>query len=324
LENDNSVQSSSKLETHFRWVEPATHLGALLVAATYVAGFLVVTLRNSTYGIAEFSFLRAKIFAAGVSFLIMTVVPAMVMLRMISVIGGHERGTEEKGPAASLRHKLFILCLNLSSLYAAGFTFALGLSLLLGDLKVPTGPGTPLLLVWFLFNLIVAVAVALKLERQPIPSLALCILMGVALALIASQSFDLTFILRTVWFFVVGILSLYFSSVLRNPRWRTSMEWEKQIIPLIFLVLFYAKAIYGNISPTLGGGRPTRAVLFSASRTSVLKSDNERVLLLEETDAGYYFEKQEGDTSVYFIRRDAVSGIKFEAHKWWLELNRRR
>ena len=47
-------------------LEIVAHLGAMSIVLLYVAGFLVVTFNDASYGIVEFGLIRARLLSAGV------------------------------------------------------------------------------------------------------------------------------------------------------------------------------------------------------------------------------------------------------------------
>lgn len=69
------------------YLEPLTRLGAVLFALSYGAGFVIVTLHHSQFGIAEFSLLRVRVLAAGVLFIALSLLPIIVAARVFGIFG---------------------------------------------------------------------------------------------------------------------------------------------------------------------------------------------------------------------------------------------
>jgi hypothetical protein len=61
--------------------------GGILLGAIYVCGFVIVTLHHARFGISQFDVLRPRIIAAGVSFMLLTAVPALISLRFFGALG---------------------------------------------------------------------------------------------------------------------------------------------------------------------------------------------------------------------------------------------
>lgn len=92
------------------------------------------------------------------------------------------------------------------------------------------------------------------------------------------------------------------------------LEWER-FAPtfLIFSLSIYATQVYGKIKPSYGGGMPTPVVLHFASKNPLSESGDEgRLLLIDETDHGYYLLKNTTETKSYFVRRDVVVVVVYE------------
>ena len=65
----------------------ASQKGGVFVAVVYAAGFLVVTLHQERFGIAELSFLRPHIFLAGTLFVLLSALPVYSILQLRGYIG---------------------------------------------------------------------------------------------------------------------------------------------------------------------------------------------------------------------------------------------
>ena len=64
-------------------LEIATRVAAVLIAAAYVAGFLVVTIHHARLGIWQFDLLRPRILSAGTTFLV------LLSLATATTLGAH-------------------------------------------------------------------------------------------------------------------------------------------------------------------------------------------------------------------------------------------
>jgi hypothetical protein len=114
-----------------------------------------------------------------------------------------------------------------------------------------------------------------------------------------------------LWFYGVGIGAVVLSKLLRSKNVK-QVEWERQLPAIAAVFLTYSTLIYGHIKPSFGGGAPSPVVLYFTAKTPISSTDSADVLLLEETDHGYYILPNAQEKSAYFIRRDLVSAIHFQ------------
>jgi hypothetical protein len=113
------------------------------------------------------------------------------------------------------------------------------------------------------------------------------------------------------WFYMVGLGALWLSKSLRADEIK-QFEWERQFSAIALVFLTYSTSIYGQIKPSFGGGSPTPVVLYLSTKTPISTTDSANVLLLEETDHGYYILRNAQEQTAYFIRRDAVLAVNFQ------------
>src|SRR6185437_14488010 len=115
-----------------------------------------------------------------------------------------------------------------------------------------------------------------------------------------------------LWFFGMGLLSLYALSVIRKrDEWRL-IEWERQFPIFAVVLLLYSTLIYKNISSYFGGGVPIPVTMyFSSTKVPIGSSDVAELQLIEETSDGYYVLKPGDEKHAFFLKRDLVSAIHF-------------
>jgi hypothetical protein len=114
-----------------------------------------------------------------------------------------------------------------------------------------------------------------------------------------------------LWLYAVGIGAVLLSRGLR-PEKIKQVEWERHFPVLATALLTYATLIYGHIKPSFGGGPPSPVVLYLTAETPISTTDSASVLLLDETDHGYYVLLNPQEKTAYFLRRDLVSAIHFQ------------
>ena len=76
------------------------------------------------------------------------------------------------------------------------------------------------------------------------------------------------------------------------------------------LTLYSAK-IYGNVKPHFGGGAPIPIVMYFGAKNAISQSETAEMMLVEETDYGYYVAVPNAETA-FFIRRDLVTSLVFK------------
>ena len=112
--------SGSHLRFLRETVEPFTKVGAVVVALTYVAGFVVVNLHHGHLGL-ELSLLKARVVAAGVLFGVLTLIPVVFLTRIHGSFAPRPtsalpNGTNDDGPIGTLirRLELYPQCVALA------------------------------------------------------------------------------------------------------------------------------------------------------------------------------------------------------------------
>lgn len=118
-------------------LEPLARLGAILLGATYLAGFLIVMQHHATFGIVDVGLLRARVMAAGVLFDFLTLLPVVVVSRVygwlgLSALGGgglstlssylRTRDEDRVFREIILATSMFVACASLAGAVSALFT----------------------------------------------------------------------------------------------------------------------------------------------------------------------------------------------------------
>ncbi|HSY93274.1 MAG TPA: hypothetical protein VK812_18065 [Candidatus Binatus sp.] len=115
-----------------------------------------------------------------------------------------------------------------------------------------------------------------------------------------------------MWFFGIGLASLYFFHTLKDPDQRRTIEWERQLPILASVLLIYGSLLYRNIGAHFGGGMPIPVTMyFASSKVPIANSDSAELQLMEETSDGYYVLNPNDEKHAYFLRRDLVLAIHF-------------
>jgi len=295
-------------------LETASRLAAVFIAVIYAAGFLIITLHDSQFGIVEFSPFRPRIFSAGALFALLLAVPVLAVSRAFHFFG-------LRNPAAvsiQVRPenvKYFRLSVGFD-FYSVCFALCFPSLVLFppGYIEIKPWGFTLLLAVIALFALVM-VAQRERFDSHPFSSTTLSFLSATALVVVAFLFWSRAYFWLSIWYYFVGIAAVYLHGVFESPERRKGLEWEKAILYCVTVALAFASGIYGRINPSFGGGRPMPAVLHLVTEAPISSSRSVRVLLVDENDYGYYVLKPGDQSTAYFLRRDLVSSIEFEKSK---------
>jgi len=286
----------------------ASRVAGAFVAPVYAAGFLVVTLHLERFGVAELSFLRPHIFLAGILFVFLSALPVYSALQLWGYIGPAR--TVVPGGRPITRLTLYKLDLAIG-FYA--WCYVLGSSSFL------LFEGNPFKHYWGVEVAVIPTFMLLAgailghwfYDRHPFKFILNTLLAVAALVVIVLYCYDRTFFLLTLWYYIVGVGTLAHLGIARDPISRGAFRWELITFYVLSLILFYSLKIYGGIKPQLGGGAPVPAVIYVSPKTPIFPSESAEILLLDETDKGYYVLLQSDQKSAYFIRRDLVTALRF-------------
>jgi len=291
-------------------LETASRLGAVSIAVIYAAGFLIITLHDSQFGIVEFSPFRPRIFSAGALFALLLAVPVLAVSRAFHFFGLRNptavsirvRPENVKYLRLSIGFDFYFICFGLCFpslvLFPPGFT----------EIK-PWG--FPLLLTVAALFASAMVAQRERFDPHPFSSTILSFLSATALVVVAFLFWGRSYFWLSIWYYFVAIAAVYLHGVFESPEQRKGLEWEKAILFCLTVLLAFASGIYGRMNPSFGGGSPMPAVLHLVTEAPISSSRSVRVLLVDENDYGYYVLRPDQQSTAYFLRRDLVSSIEF-------------
>lgn len=282
---------------------------AIFAAVVYGAGFLIVAIHHAQYGIAQFDPLRPKIFSTGIVFLLLIAIPTIAAFRAFQLSGLTVVTSFGIPYKPENRHYLNINLGLLFLLAAQALSAATQFLFEPGDAAKPWGVTCFLVLIALVFTL---GSFARKyFNDHPVVFTVGNFLLMLSLIVVWYRLFDHRDFALNLWFYGVGIGAVVLYKSLQ-PGIVNKIEWERQFPILTIVLLTYSTLIYGRIKPSFGGGVPTPAVFYFTAKTPISNADSAAVLLLEETDHGYYVLPNEQEKSAYFIRRDLVSVIHFQ------------
>jgi len=291
-------------------IEMASKSVGVVLAVAYVAGFLIVALHHARFGIAEFSPLKPKVFAAGVLFLLLSLVPSVGAWRW----SRHLLASSEESPESrrilkwrkvenAISFFLFAQVLALPWL----FLFSPGMSI-----KVITKP-----LWWFAGWAALYLALIFVHRRffHRVP-----ILLTLLSFIGAVGFFAISYILGSresfwlsLWFYLVGVATIAVLHQKADSTKLAAVEWERWIpAVLLFPLSIFAAEIYGTIKSEYGGAAPRPVKIYLGKSNPISISPSDSVLLVEETEHGYYVKRTAEEKKLYFLKRDTVEAIQFD------------
>jgi hypothetical protein len=292
-------------------LELVAKFGALFLGLVYALGFLIVAIHHAQFSIPQFDPLKTKIFSTGLFFLLMVGAPAMFVFRTLGLVGlkaqtGFGISCDPKNQD-SLRVALvvgsFFPAYGLGR-YLAGTFFGTSY-----DFKRWGFTGFLVCAGTFILS---GVFMKKRFDKWPGTFVLLAALQTIGTFIFALRFDDRRMFGAGLWFFGVGLLSLYVLHVIKKPdEWR-SIEWERQLPIIAVVLLLYSSLIYRNISSYFGGGVPVPVTMyFSSAKVPIASSDSAELQLIEETSDGYYVLKSGDEKHAFFLRRDLVSAIHF-------------
>ena len=292
-------------------LEFAVKFGALFVGLVYALGFLIIAIHHAQFSISQFDPLKPKIFSTGLVFILMAGAPAVFAFRTQGLLGLRASTGFVINCEPHNRDSLAI------AIVAGSFFPAYGLGRYLAgtffggsyDFK-PWGFG--LFMICAGTFALAGFLMRKYFDRRPATFVLFGFLQTIGTFVVALKFDDRRMFAAGLWFFCVGLLSLYaFSVIKKRDEWR-AVEWERQLPILATVLLLYSTLIYRNISSYFGGGVPVPVTMyFSPVKVPVTPSDSAELQLMEETGNGYYVLKPGDEKHAYFLRRDLVSAIHF-------------
>lgn len=299
-------------------VESISKVAAGFLLAAYVSGYLIVSIYNSSFGFTELNPLKPKILGAGILFGALTAI-AFYASNLIYSKPSTAEGT--------LRKVDTYLSRTVAYFYACSVGTN-GLSLIISQrteaqplLKAPAvlapifhvPADTPSLL----FFLITVPLFVLSVRQLKLTAKHPSISVSAALLLLAIQTADDLFRATVysstwigLWLFGSGLALRPLAIIALNPQRRRTLDWTTQLFVPITALFFFSRWIYPKIKASWGGGEPIPVVLYLTKDSPLKPGESYPVLLLDESDTGFYFAEQPRSKAV-FIPRSQVSMIFF-------------
>lgn len=285
---------------------------ALILAATYGFGFLVVSLNEAEYGIYQFNVLKPRIFAAGALFALMLAIPTLAIRRVV------RRSLIPQGAGqACLKwsvdtNRYFNMCIILASI-SYGYLWGwpeLDLPSLSKKLSTPQSYAlegcvslSALITVWFRRHH--------KTEPERCKWLPLADFGLENVIVLYALSGFVGFGRLVYWFFVVGMYAGWLDDRLRESQKRDRLYAEILLIFVLILVTYYARFMYPNLNPPVAGRRLPAVTLYLTQKASPFDQLQQNLYLVDENDSGFYFVQNPAQRQAVFVPRSSVASLQF-------------
>lgn len=298
----------------------------------YVCGFVVLSLFEADYGIADLSLVRVKALAAGLLFAFFIGYPSLVALRFFQLLGLKKPGSIvlQIGKASNLRYFYII---KLSELYI--FSVLVSMALLLffthrprvwivdtptyqefGHFSLVTfSAGIISTAVFFLGTLPpMGGVIAKHFPTRPFSCALLILLISVLWVIWTFEMSDRKFFDLVGWCYLVGLASVIAAWLVEQGKGLKSTDWELRIlVGFSILVPWFASGFYGSIKPAFGGGSSLPAKLYLKEDNAVFRGRVVDVDIIEETEQGYYVLSKTETSKAVFVPRSSVSTAQFNS-----------
>ena len=298
----------TQTDSAWQFAERVIKIGTGFLALIYAAGFLVVSVHHGRYGVIMFEFLRARVFAAGLLFAVLTAVPVIAVSRLFGLFGlGMPAGSRE----IKAEHLGFARACSIAQFSIFAYLFATSSRALF--ISTPTDQHSSwwVALSWF------AMGVALISERKwlishPFPIATVNVIAGILFLFSIHKWESREMTVAVYWFCGVAWAFLGQRHLFVSAGHRQRFDWERWALASLALVFVFATAIYGRIKPSWGGGVVAPVTVHFARITPFSSSSDIKAYLIDETDKGYYLTHSVDDHKASFIPREAVASIDFE------------
>jgi hypothetical protein len=291
-------------------LQTVSHLLVVGAGLVYLFGFIIVSIFDASYGIADFSLFRTKVIAVGTLFVILIALPMLLTFRMFSLFGLTVERADVSGVTITPKNRPFLIAdVALSIPFACvGITYPLVFLFNRFPEWKWVGLG--------LFMLTCALAAALgvfakkRFDAHPFLFVFLSSLNTAAGFLILFKYADRRIFWFDVWLSLVCLFTLHTSLKIRKTDELHKTEWERlflMVVPAIFGL--YATKVYPSIKHQFGGGEPVPIVLHLAKKLPVFDSQSVPVSLIDETEQGYYVLR--GSDKALFVARGLVEEVEF-------------
>jgi hypothetical protein len=285
-------------------LDAAAHLAGLAVVLVYVAGFIVITFRDSSYGVVESSLFRGRILSAGILFFVFLVLPMVERLKSFNLFPFKQTDINSDGPVNSHRLSFFLAAWVTSILMTGYFLDA-------WDFR------NRAIAIYFLVPAFATCPpVYEKLRHKRPAKISHLLLLSVLAVGIGGLVYlrDWRTLALLAWFSIVGALGHGLHSIVTEPKklLRTT-NWFWVLLYILGTIGTFARYFYPNVHPEFGGGKPPKVIMQFVSTSPIDGSNKTSVWLANEVEDGCYVLQAPEDAKAVYIPRQAVAAIYFAA-----------
>jgi hypothetical protein len=310
------TKKESLIESYKRtldpWLEPLTKVAAVWLILTYVAGYLIVSIYESSFGFTELNPFKPKILAAGILFMFLT---------FLAVFGASAAFREYRTSTLPWSRKMAEFGISALLYYYATFVLAgIGLAFLStdADLFVTTLSGSRWMAPLIVFVLAVITYISPKMFGEKRFQRILSTTVGIGSPLIIifwiylewKFSKDSAGFAIHLWLFILGTLVVTNLKDAKQMGTLRPTNLNQLVIASFLPLLLFARGVYPKIKISFGGGEKIPIVLFFTKDSSLKPNESLNVQLIEESESGFYF-LPKGSSKAVFVPRAFVSMVSF-------------
>jgi hypothetical protein len=291
----------------------------MLLIGLYVAGFLVVSLHNATYGIIEFGLFRAKLLSTGILFAVFLAIPFWEASRFFNMFVFRRSTVPAEGASSEQTKQLKISptanwLIRILLFFAASWSTAMLIKPIFGDYEYRGAD------IASAFGFIVIATLVILFTHLSYPKnqrigatlAVVALLLGLGAIIYLKDWYSLRML---AWFCLVGYWAHRTEPSMRRPRSLLDLSVPIVLVDILALFGFFGYQLYPRIAPLLGGGRPSEITLQFAISSPINNASKTQVWLVDEVDDGYYVLGARDDHKAIFIPRSLVSAVYFEQDK---------
>jgi hypothetical protein len=293
-------------------LELVTRATATIFVVLYAIGFIILAVHDAQFGIVQFSLLRARILLIGSLFTALVMLSAGALHYRLGYIAALKEVYDNTEPRLQRYRDLLLM---------AHFVYPASLmALIFNPVVFPftlnnwwfTPEDDPwwhaaaiygAFVVMGLGNFVIAKGFSEHPKRAAVFGVGGAFTLISGLYLFGSKNIANL----TLFLFLAGLNAL---QIKRNPdRTRYAMDFRNWSVPLALIAMFIF-GIFGNVRPGLGGGAATPVILYLNTPVEWLDSKAASLLLVDETDQGFYV-LTAPTGKAFFLPRSNVASMYF-------------
>ncbi len=287
-----------------------THSTAPALLFMYAVGFVILGFHDAKFGVVQFSPFRARIVLVGFVFSLLVSLAAAAYHYGFAYFSPLKPVVNDSEPKRRFHREIV---LGVGFLYTAGF-----ISALLGNFIFFQSPVQHDRTNWiqsvegiglYMLAFVLLMIASGNFRKRPEVAILLSLL-GLAFAILAlfgrpgfSRPFNYLILMLAIVGWHTGIIKHE-----KSPL-RFALDFRNWFFVLILLWI-YISQIFTAMPPRWGGGQPTPVQIFQNTPVSWSQSNPMDVLLLDETDQGFYV-LLSPNGKAFFVPRSNVSSILF-------------